>query len=61
MAERLHMKGVCTGTNVIIDYKDMEDLQVLPADVFDSIAWNPYWDGRWDREKAQERFKKYIK
>lgn len=48
-------------TNIIVDYdtrfpnptlKDME--------IFDSFVWNPYWDGVWDREKAEKRFDYYI-
>jgi len=28
--------------------------------MFDYVSWNPYWDGIWDRQKAEERYKKYI-
>ena len=54
--------GVILATNIIIDYKNfqnpnMEELKRL----FDYISWNPYWDGVWNREKAEARFAAYIK
>jgi len=49
-------------TNIIIDYKGMDtfaDYQAV-AKIFDSVSWNPYWDGKWDINKAKARWKNYI-
>jgi len=27
---------------------------------FDGISWNPFWDGNWDRAKAEKRFSYYL-
>jgi len=48
-------------TNIIIDYKNydnpcFEKMKLL----FDYVSWNPYWDGKWDLKKAQERWDKYF-
>lgn len=61
----LQKLGVYIATNIIIDYKDEEGNPVEEETTdklhfFDHIAWNPYWDGKWDREEAEKRFKKYI-
>lgn len=58
-------------TNIIVDYKDFPnpdmDLKtwdnskkIKGLEMFDYISWNPYWDGIWDRENAEQRFEKYI-
>jgi len=55
--------NVITATNIIIDYpggRSDELQQVQDTGYFDYISWNPYWDGKWNREQAEERFKKYI-
>jgi len=58
--------GVFLATNVIVDYEyngikypdpDMDKLY----ETFDYISWNPYWDGKWDKQKAEKRFKEYFK
>jgi hypothetical protein len=36
-----------------------DDLSAI-KEAFDHVSWNPYWDGRWDRDAAEERFDKYI-
>ena len=57
--------GTKLATNVIIDYtidgtlypncnKDYLDRE------FDYWVWNPYFDGNWDREKAEARWEKYL-
>jgi len=53
-------KQTYTATNIIIDYKDI--LHTDPDHVlyFDYVSWNPYWDGVWDRKKAEDRFKHYF-
>lgn len=68
--ESLQIYGVLIATNVIIDYDNdeqeksgriinQEDKSWLDK-VFDYWSWNPYFDGHWDREKAKERFTKYL-
>lgn len=61
----LRSKGVITATNIIIDYThndvfyrnyDQEKLDKY----FDYYSWNPYFDGDFQIEKAEKRFKKYI-
>ena len=62
----LREKGVKLATNIIIDYVvdgkvcRNEDIDFLSKN-FDYWVWNPYFDGNWDRKKAEERFDKYIK
>lgn len=53
--------GTLLATNIIIDYKDFPnpDETWLKSN-FDYISWNPYWDGKWDRKIAEDRFTKYI-
>lgn len=58
--------GVITATNIIIDYtidgktyKNFDEAKL--NENFDYYSWNPYFDGNFNVEKAQERFKKYIK
>jgi tRNA A37 methylthiotransferase MiaB len=50
-------------TNIIIDensddynYEDTKCVEHL----FDSVAWNPMWDGSWDRRRAEVRFAKFF-
>ena len=61
----LRMRGVKVATNIIIDYtfngKTFKNMDVeWLNDNFDYWSWNPYFDGHWDRQKAEERFKRYI-
>lgn len=58
--------GVITATNIIIDYiidgktyKNFDESKL--NENFDYYSWNPYFDGNFNVEKAEERFKKYIK
>ena len=55
------LEGTFLATNVIIDYKDFKNpsMEYLRSK-FDYVSWNPYWDGVWDRKKAEERFNKYF-
>jgi tRNA A37 methylthiotransferase MiaB len=61
VAPLLKKLGVFLATNVIIDYKDFEnpDMKVLNR-IFDYVSWNVYWDGKFDFEKAKEKFYKYF-
>jgi tRNA A37 methylthiotransferase MiaB len=60
IAKGLKDKGVYIATNIIIDYKDYkQDFRDVYA-LYDYVSWNPLWDGKWDRKKAEERFKRYI-
>ncbi len=60
MAINLKDRGTQIATNIIIDYKDFEQEFDFINEVYDFVNWNPYWDGIWDREKAEDRFEKYI-
>lgn len=46
-------------TNVIVDYRDRPDPVGLEQ-IFTHVSWNPYWDGRWDRDRAETRFAHYF-
>ena len=56
------MKGadVITATNIIVDYKGFPNKFNDVYNTFDYVSWNPYWDGVWDREKAEKRYAKYF-
>ena len=60
IAKRLKDLGTFIATNIIIDYKgflnDLEEIYKL----YDYVSWNPLWDGKWDRSKAEERHKRYF-
>ena len=65
-AQELRNLGVKVATNIIIDYVvDGEVIHNMNEDWlnehFDYWSWNPYFDGKWDYQKAEERFKKYIR
>lgn len=61
LIEELRHFGVICATNIIIDYKDFLDPGMdMLYKIFDYVSWNPYWDGKWDRELAEKRFKKYL-
>ncbi len=49
-----------TATNIIIDYMDFPNPDKDILDLFDYVSWNPYWDGVWNRQKAEERFIHYF-
>mgnify|MGYP001809959567 CR=1 FL=1 len=58
--KKLKSRNVFIATNIIIDYKDFpEDFSKI-YDLYDYVSWNPLWDGKWDRLKAEKRFEKYI-
>lgn len=64
-AQQLRRNEVIVATNIIIDYRVGEetfhnmDTEWLDTH-FDYWSWNPYFDGKWNYEKAEERFKRYI-
>lgn len=64
-SQKLREYGVKLATNIIIDYKVDETIyhninnEFLNSH-FDYFVWNPYFDGKWDRQKAEERFKQYL-
>lgn len=68
--QSLRELGVIAATNIIIDYKLESDENCTLChhnkdtkwldEHFDYWSWNPYFDGKWDREKAEERFKTYL-
>lgn len=55
-------------TNIIVDYEHGVDTMCNCSCIderwlhnyFDYFTWNPYWDGVWSREKAEERWQVYI-
>ena len=54
-------KQTLRATNVIIDYKGFSNPDMAKlSESFDYISWNPFWDGKWSREGAEERHKKYL-
>lgn len=61
-ARMLKSIGVITATNIILDYEQFIYTITHSAlsQEFDYISWNPYWDGVWDRAKAEKRFMHYI-
>lgn len=66
LLKKLKNSGVITATNIIIDYtidgktyKNFDEAKL--NENFDYYSWNPYFDGNFNVEKAEERFKKYIK
>ena len=65
LAQKLRAKNVFVATNIIIDYTvEDECIENMPIEWlnehFDYWVWNPYFDGKWNREKAEERYRKYI-
>jgi tRNA A37 methylthiotransferase MiaB len=52
--------GAYTATNIIIDYDGCENDFAEVYDLFDYVSWNPYWNGVWNEEEAEIRWKKYI-
>jgi hypothetical protein len=59
-ATELRAMGVVCATNIIVDYKDFENHFDAVYKVFQYVNWNPWWDGKWDRAKAEARFKEYL-
>ena len=57
----LQARMVKVATNIITDYKGMKDASLGEyEDLFDYVSWNPLWDGKWDREKAEQRYSHYF-
>jgi len=54
------LRGVVKATNIIRDYKGFFNDFGPIYDVFDYVSWNPYWDGKWDRQDAEDRFARYF-
>lgn len=65
LMQKMRKFGTKVATNIIIDYVvDDTIYKNMPIEklneLFDYWSWNPYFDGNWNREKAERRFKKYI-
>lgn len=60
IAKQLKDQGVYVATNIIIDYKDFKQDFSKVYELYDYVSWNPLWDGKWDRKKAEQRSKKYL-
>ena len=63
--DELRKAGTKVATNIIIDYvSDGKEYRNMDTDWlnehFDYWSWNPYFDGNWDRTKAEKRFEKYL-
>jgi tRNA-2-methylthio-N6-dimethylallyladenosine synthase len=59
---RLQRHGVYVATNIIINYKGMQDMPLKwYRDNFDYVSWNPLWDGVWNRKLAESRMEYYTK
>jgi len=59
-AWELQKYNVICATNVIVDYLDYPNPTDNVYKLFDYVSWNPYWNGKWNREQAEQRFKKYF-
>lgn len=64
--DKLKANGTIVATNIIIDYEVNGEIkhnfnEKELNELFDYVSWNPYFDGHWNRAKAEQRFKKYIK
>ncbi|PIZ50597.1 hypothetical protein COY27_06665 [Candidatus Woesearchaeota archaeon CG_4_10_14_0_2_um_filter_33_13] len=60
IAEELKGRGVYIATNIIIDYKSFNQDFSRILRLYDYVSWNPLWDNQWNRQKAEERWQKYI-
>jgi len=60
LAGLLKSLGVYIATNIIIDYKDVQQDFADIYGLYHYVSWNPLWDGVWNREVAERRFEKYI-
>lgn len=63
--DELRKQGTKVATNIIIDYvADGKQFRNMDKDWlnehFDYWSWNPYFDGNWNRAKAEQRFEKYL-
>jgi tRNA A37 methylthiotransferase MiaB len=58
--QKFRNTGTITATNIITDYEDIPNPTKESLDMFDYVSWNPFWDGKWDAQKAVERFQKYL-
>lgn len=67
--QKLRKFGVTVATNIIINYTVEEDGELHDTenpsltwlnDNFDYWSWNPYFDGVFNREKAEKEFQYYI-
>ena len=46
-------------TNIIIDRQNplySKDDEIIVRQLFDTVSWNPMWDGKWDPAKAHDMF-----
>lgn len=61
-ARELRAMGAWVATNVIIDYKGFDQQQELTEiyNAYDYVSWNPLWNNKWDRKKAEERWAHYF-
>jgi len=60
LIKNIKSNGVYTATNVIINYNDQSSGYNTIKEIFDHVAWNPYWNGKWDIVTAARRMTQYI-
>jgi tRNA A37 methylthiotransferase MiaB len=60
LVPKLRKNRVIAATNIITDYKGFPNPSDEIYETFDYVSWNPYWDGKWDRSVAEERWKHYF-
>lgn len=60
IAQKLKENGVYIATNIIIDYKDFDQDFTPVYQLYDYVSWNPLWNGKWDRQVAEDRFDQYL-
>lgn len=60
LIQKLKDSDVKCATNIIIDYPGLDNPTDKEMSLWDIVDWNPYWDGIWDREKAEQRMAKYF-
>lgn len=59
-ARFLKSHKVTIATNIIVDYKDFQNEFDAIYQIYDYVSWNPLWDGVWNIEVAEKRFKHYL-
>lgn len=60
LVRKLKKLGVFCAADVVINFKGIKDPGMRRIkSLFDVVRWEPYWDGKWDRRKAENRSEIY--